>query len=239
VTIRSVETPHYHIWTDALHGRHLARETANDWDRGTYVRWTIASAWTAFESVCEHLTGDTSLGIRFKERLNEALRDRGFSPPDWGSGLWQDVLRIYRLRKEYIHPNVAQERLFAPVEEAEKAIATLRFAIKDMYSRTGTPQEAWPDDDQNPIDPRKGFVAHLTVVGHGTVVEGGARREDALRICYVMNGQEYEERLMQPGKDYRLYVDELLRKIVVPISAVRVYRGNEQVEEIVIKMRGS
>lgn len=167
--------------------------------------------------------------LHITRSLTRALRDKGFSPPDWGSGLWQDVLHIYRLRKEYVHPNIAQERLFAPVEEAEKVIATLRLAIKDMYSRTGTPQEAWPDDDQNPIDPRRGFVAHLTVVGHGTVVEGGARREDSLRICYVMNGQEYEDRLMQPDKDYRAHVDELLRKIPVPISAVRVYRANEQV----------
>ena len=68
-------------------------------------------------------------------------------------------------------PAVAQQRLFAPVTEADEAIATLRLAIKDMYARTGTPAEAWPDDDQDAVDPRKGGFAHATVL------HAGARRE--------------------------------------------------------------
>lgn len=230
---RSVETPHYHIWTDALHGRRLAREAANAWDRGTYVRWTIAAAWTAFESTCEHLTGASGLGMRFKDKLNEALDAKGFPRPDWGSGLWQDVLGIYGLRKDYVHPAVAQERLFAPVAEADKAIATLRMAIKDMYSRTGTPAEAWPDDDQDAVDPRKGGFANATVL------HAGATRETGLRICYVMLGSEYESRVIGPDEDHVPYMDKLLRDIRVPISAIRAYRGSELIDEIVVKMRGS
>jgi hypothetical protein len=99
VTSRSVYSPHYHIWTDALHGRRLAREATNEWDRGTYVRWAIASAWTAFEATCEHLTGASGLGNRFKDQLNGALDAKGWPRPDWGSGLWQDVLKVYNLRK--------------------------------------------------------------------------------------------------------------------------------------------
>ena len=112
------------------------------------MRWTIASAWTAFEITCEHLTGASGLGIRFKERLNEALDAKGLPQPDWGAGLWQDVLGIYRLRKEYVHPGAPQTRLFAPLAEAEAAITTLRLAIKDIYARTGEAAEAWPDDDE-------------------------------------------------------------------------------------------
>jgi hypothetical protein len=197
MTFRSVETPHYHIWTDALHGRRLARQATNEWDRGTYVRWTIASAWTAFESTCENLTGATGLGMRFKERLNEALDLRKFPRPDWGGGLWQDVLTIYGLRKEYVHPAVPQERLFAPVEEAEKAVAVIRLAIKDMYERTGTPPEVWPDDDEDAVDPRKGGFANATVI------RAGASRETGLRICYVMLGQEHESEVALPDVDHR------------------------------------
>lgn len=233
MTFRSVETPHYHIWTDALHGRRLAREARNEWDRGTYVRWTIASAWTAFESTCEYLTGASGLGMRFKDRLNEALDAMGFPRPDWGSGLWQDVLAIYSLRKEYVHPAVPQERLFAQVGEAENSISTLRLAIKDMYARTGNPAETWPNDDQDAVDPRTGGFAN------GTVIKAGVTRETGLRICYVMFGQEYESLVALPDEDHLVLMDDLLRRITVPISRVRAYRGTELIEEVEVKTRGS
>ncbi len=59
-----VDSLNYHLWTDALHGRALAREAENAWDRGTYVRWTVITAWTAFEVVC----GDA---LNVSERLRE------------------------------------------------------------------------------------------------------------------------------------------------------------------------
>jgi hypothetical protein len=65
----------------------------------------------------------------------------------------------------------------AHVAETDKAIATLRLAVKDMYSRTETPAEAWPDDDQDAVDPRKGGFANATVL------HAGATRETELRIC--------------------------------------------------------
>lgn len=232
MTARSVDTPHYHIWTDALHGRRLAREARNEWDRGTYVRWTIASAWTAFEGTCEYLTGGSGLGMRFKERLDEALAARNLSRPDWGSGLWQDVLAIYSLRKDYVHPAVAQARLFCPVEEAERAITTLRLAIKEMFSRTGVAVETWPDDDDDPIDPRKGDFAH------GTVIRAGASRETGTRICYVMLGDEYDTEVAPPGADHVALMGDLLRRINVPISAVRAYRAGVLIDEITVRMRG-
>ncbi len=233
MNIRSVETPHYHIWTDALHGRRLAREATNEWDRGSYVRWTISSAWTAFESTCEHLTGASGLGMRFKDRLSEALDAKGLQQPDWGSGLWQDVLTMYQLRKDYVHPAVPQERLFPPVEESERAIKVLRLAIKDMYDRTGTPLEVWPDDDQDAVDPRKGGFAH------GTVLRAGVSRETGLRICYVMLGQEYESEIAHPDQDHVALMEDLLRRIMVPISAVRAYRGSELIDEVTVRMRGA
>jgi hypothetical protein len=110
-TLRSVESPHYHIWTGALHARRLAREAKNEWDCGTYVRWAIASAWTAFEATCEYLTGASGLGNRFKDGLNAALDAKGLPRPDWGSGLWQNVLVVYSLRKGYVHPGVPQSKL--------------------------------------------------------------------------------------------------------------------------------
>jgi hypothetical protein len=55
--LRSVETPHYHVWTDALHARELARNTKDRWNRGSYVRWTIIAACTALEIACANYLG--------------------------------------------------------------------------------------------------------------------------------------------------------------------------------------
>jgi len=229
---RSVETPHYHIWTDALHGRHLARQTSNVWDRGTYVRWTISSAWTAFELACEDATGTTGLGRSFKKNLDDAVDSKGIEPLDWGQGVWQQVRQIHQLRKDYVHPAIPQERLFARVEEAEKAISVLRSAIHDLCFRLGIPPPEWIDDDENPVVP-KGGLAHLTVTG--------APRDDpnTIRITYVFQGREHEYRLLPSGTDPSPLLDELIRKVLVPISAVRAYRGETLLKEIQVKMRGS
>ncbi len=140
-----------------------------------------------------------------------------------------------RLRfEEGIRPSwVPQIRLFAPATEAATAITTLRDAIKDMYTRTGNPVEAWPDDDEDAVDPRKGGFANATVIS------AGVTRETGLRICYVMFGQEYESEVTHPEEDPAPLMLHLLSKIKVPISAVRAYRGNEMIDEIVVTMRGS
>lgn len=147
---RSVDTPNYHLWTDALHARQLARETQDEWDRGSYVRWTIQAAWTAFEATCEEILGSHGLGMRFREKFDEALESyRSGLAVDWGTGLWQGVLEVYQLRKDYIHPRVPQHRLFAPTSEADKTIATLRDAVKDLHTMLQEPHPRWIDDDSD------------------------------------------------------------------------------------------
>jgi hypothetical protein len=66
-----------------------------------------------------------------------------------------------------------------------------------MYTRTGNPVEAWPDDDEDAVDPRKGGFANATVIS------AGVTRETGLRICYVMFGQEYESEVTHPEEDPR------------------------------------
>lgn len=159
--------------------------------------------------------------------MRQALTD-----PTGGSGLWQDVLDVYQMRKDYVHPGVAQERLFAPVGEAERAIAVLRLAIKDVYVRTGTPEDAWPNDDEDPVDPHKGSSAHATAI------RAGASKESGIRICYVVLGREYESEIARPDADHIALMEDLLRQIRVPISAVRAYRGDDLIDEIIVRMRG-
>jgi hypothetical protein len=199
------------------------------------VRWAVNTAWTAFEAACEDALAVESLGNRFKDGLDEALEINGVLPPDWGSGLWQQVLRIYSLRKEYVHAGIPQDRLFAPLQEAEDAISVLRGAINDVYRRVGKSPPTWVDDDKNPEVPRGGLA-------HGTVARAGVRRSDPnrVRIVYEYQGCEHESEVLPPGTNPEPSMDRLLRTIIVPITAVRAYRGDHQLtHEWKVRMRGT
>lgn len=232
--IRSVDSPHYHVWTDALHARHLAETTANDWDRGTYVRWAINSAWTAFEMACEEVLSASGLGMRFKDRFDEACTAKGISVPDWGSGLWQQVLVVYGLRKDYVHPRVDQDRLFAAVDEAQTAITVLREAVNKIHSMAGEPAPEWVEDDQNPMEPG-GFLAHGTVIKAGVDPDG----PETIKITYVFRDQEHTSEVLPPGSDFLPRMEDLLRRILIPVTAIRAYRGAQVVEEWQPRMRGA
>jgi rhamnogalacturonyl hydrolase YesR len=137
--LKLVDSISYHLWTDALHARELARTTDDNWDRGTYVRWTVNTAWSAFEMVCEECLGTNGLGNRFKDNLDRAVAARGLSPLQWGQGIWQQVLDVYQKRKDYTHvsSSIAQTRLLASVQEADAAISVLRTAIQAIAQLSG------------------------------------------------------------------------------------------------------
>lgn len=73
-----VESPHYHLWTDALHARSLARQAHNKWDRGTYVRWCVNTSWTALEVACQDSTEDPNISYSFRKNLD--VNNRGQTP---------------------------------------------------------------------------------------------------------------------------------------------------------------
>jgi len=233
---RSVESTQYHVWTDALHGRALARQAANDWDRGTYVRWTIVSAWIAFEMACEEAMQTSRLGDRFKDRLDRAVKAVGLSPINWGRGLWQQVLEIHQLRVDYVHRQIPQSRLFAPVHEAERAVAVLRGAMEDIYVRFGKPVPQWVSDDS-----ALGWAGGRGTVVHAQVTRAGAREDDpeCIKIAYVYKGEEHISEVLPTGTDPQPILRRLLQEVVIPISAVRAYRGTTLIHEIPVRMRGS
>jgi hypothetical protein len=237
--IRSVESPHHHVWTDALHARDLARRAQNEWDLGTYVRWTINTAWTAFEIACEEALRAKRLGERFKPKLDDAFDKNGLPRPDWGEGLWQRIGEVHTLRRGYVHVTT-QERLFAPLSEAEKAIRVLRDGIKDVYRRVGKEVPLWPDEDENPEPPRLGGGA-VVGMAHVMITRAGVSEDDpgAIRVAYVVRGEEKVSEICPPGTDWAPIVEQLISSLHVAASAIRVYRGAELIEEIRIRMRGS
>ena len=231
-----VTSTHYHLWTDALHARALAAQARNTWDRGAYVRWAVNTAWTVFETACEDALCTTGLGNRFKEKLDQAISAASLRPLDWGMGLWQKVLKVYRLRKEYVHVALPQNRLFADIAEANDAISIMRDAIKAIYRHVGQTAPHWVDDDRDRgWDDAGGSFAVLTIRRQNT----DENHPEVVKIAHVYQGNEYVSEILPPGTDPEPHIATLLRDTIVPISAVRVYRGQTLVEDRPIPMRGT
>jgi hypothetical protein len=230
-----VDTSHYHLWTDALHGRALASQARNKWDRGTYIRWTVVTAWTVLEIGCQDALEDTKIGNPFKHDINQAIKAKSLPGIEWGSGTWQKVIELQKTRKGYIHSTIFQEKLFPDAIEAEKAIGIVREGIKAIYNHVSKPFPIWIDDDKAPGWDSGGepCMAYSTYPG--------ANEDDPLsiKIIYVHKDREYLSSLMPPGTDVGPLLDGLIQNIRLPISAVRAYRGKELIEDRQVKMRGA
>jgi hypothetical protein len=239
--IKSVDSPHYHVWTDALYARQLAKSASNDWDRGSHVRWCVSSAWTAFELSAEDALDTSGLGYRFRENFDVACDAKDISRVDWGQGLWQQVQVIHAGRIQYLHGNIVQADLFPELSVADNAVATLRESVLAVYALANKGRPTWVDDDTVPpalpdaltVGGVGGSVAHITRVDN-VAVDDPAR----IRTTYVYLGQEYEASVDPPETDPQARMNDLLNGVVVPISYVRSYRGDTIIDEWQIKMRG-
>ena len=235
-----IDSIQYHVWSDALHARALARQTENPWDRGAYVRWAIQTAWTAFENVCMDTLGARNLGMRFKEHFNEAVLAKGLAPVEWGKGIWQRLLGVYAVRKEFVHviPSISHARLLTPVQEADTTIEVLRDGIKAVCDLTGDPHPPWvaDDSDQGWHGSQTGFGA----TAYGCVLRGGVSEDDpsAVRITFDHGGQEHVSEIAPPGTPHGPLLDKLILGLNVPVAIVRAYRGNELLEERHPNIRG-
>jgi len=235
-----LSTSQYHLWTDALHARALATQAdrAGDVvDSGTYVRWTIITAWICFEAVCEEALGVCGLGYAFKRTLDDSIEKHGIDPIDWSKGLWQQVEVIHQLRKDYIHVALPQERLLASVYEADNAVSVLREAIKDVHKRVEKPGPTWVEDDSAK---ELSLTSAVSVSGAGTTLKRGAKTDDpnAVRITYVLKGKEIVDEIWPPGTEVKPRLFDLLRRLQEPVSAVRAYCGEKLICEWNLTMRG-
>jgi hypothetical protein len=237
--IQVIDSIQYHVWSDALHARQLARETKSEWDRGAYVRWTIQTAWSAFENTCSDALGAKGLGMRFRERFDEALATKHLPPVDWGKGIWQNVLQIYSVRKEFTHvvPSISHTKLKSPLADAERAIAVLRDGIKAVCDLVSLPHPAWAADDAD--NGWQGQRGGFDCTVDAQLVHAGAHENDpdVVRITYVLRGQEHITELAPPGTPHAPLLDRLLKGLNMPVDAVRAYRGATLLDEVRTKMR--
>lgn len=217
-----VESNHYHIWTDAIHARQLAKQTSNKWDRGTYVRWTLLTSWIALEMACQDALSDKNISYKFKENLDSAVANNQLPPLDWSKGIWQKVIKVQNLRKDIAHRFASEKELFPETEIAAEAIQVIREAIRSIYEHCGRTSPSWVEDDCD-----EGWTTG-TMQLHGTFTSSPyANNEAAIKVAYVYKGIEYIWDYLAPDTDIDQPIENIFKGPGKPITAVRLYRGND------------
>lgn len=232
-----VDSSQCHLWTDALHNRELAREARNKWDRGTYVRNCVATAWISLETSCQEALSSNAIGYSFKTNLDKALTELSLPAIDWSCGLWQKVRALQEVRKSYVHRFLALSDMFPPAKTAEDAISTVREAVKDIYAKAHKPEPDWIH-----IDASRGWDA-ASQFGRPTISQAhfGTSFDDpnTTRVYLVIAGEEKLTSVFPPGHDARQTVEELVKSANVPIEGIRVYDNGVQILDFTVAMRGS
>ena len=174
------------------------------------------------------------LGMRFKEYFNEAVHGKCLRPVDWGSGIWQRVLSVYSVRKEFVHviPSISHGRLLTPVEEADTAIEVLRDGIKAVCDLTGNPLIP---PGLRTTQTRVGMEAKRALERWRIAVCCGTASHKMIRWrCESRSITEAKStfvRSLPPGTPHGILLDRLVQRLNVQVDTVRAYRGSELLEE--------
>lgn len=232
--LKLIENNHYHIWTDALHARALSKETSNRWDRGTYIRWTIMTSWIALEIACQDALEDPSISYSFKKNLNGAIKNKALPELDWGKGIWQQVLTLQELRKNCVHRFSQESDLFPEVCIADEAINTVRKAITTIYSHVGKDEPLWVRDNEDQGWCNKG----ITMFANAYTTPPGVdeKAPDTIKVTYIYKDKECIRDILAANTDTNPYMDKLIDSIGLPISGIKVYKGEEVIQEIQFPM---
>ncbi len=232
-----VESNHYHIWTDAIHARQLSNQTGNKWDRGTYVRWTILTAWIALEIACQDALENNAISYSFQRNINDTIASKGLPPLDWSQGIWQKVIKVQNLRKDVVHRFPSNSNVFPEASVAETTIKVIREAIQTIYKHCGKDSPQWVEDDFD-----EGWTTG-TFQMHGTIINSPYyEKEGAIKVAYVYKGNEYIFDYLAPDTEIDQPLENLFKGVGKPITAVKLYKNNELLVEYVYdasKVRGA
>jgi len=228
--MKHIQDNHYLVWTDALHARELSRQANNRWDKGTYVRWTIMSCWIALEMACQDALGDNTISYSFKQNMDDAIEKLRLEKLQWGAGLWQQVSKLQKLRKNCTHRFLSESNLFPTEGEADGAVNIARDAVKDIYRRANKAAPKWIDDDYDQGWAAKGFDFY----GTGFEIRQGVilGNPDNIRFAYVYKDREYTWDVYPPGTDPEPLLERMIESLARPISKAIVYRGNNILKAI-------
>ena len=232
-----VDSKQCHLWTDTLHARQLARETANKWDRGTYVRMCVNTSWTALEVACQDALKCPQIGYRFKENLDNALQSAALPPIDWSTGVWQKARQLQELRKSYVHRFTTLKEMFPDAAVANDAVETVRDAIKWIYCHVNAIPPAWVEFNEAIGWPApSNFGTPSAILGYpGIAIDDPL----AVRVFLLVDGREQLVRVLPPGYDPQREIQQLIQTSRIPISGVRVYENGDLTTDLIVNMRGS
>jgi hypothetical protein len=221
-----VESNHYHLWTDALHARELAKQTDNRWDRGTYVRWAIITAWTALEIAFQDALSSPSISYSFRKYVDQTVAEKNLPKINWGKGIWQRALKVQKLRKNITHRFLDENDLFPDAQPAVWVIETIRESIKQIYVHCSKTAPSWVNDDYD-----EGWTTGRMSI-HATGNSSPYRNlPDAIKLSYVYKGLEYDYDFFAPNTDVSQPLENIFPGVGKAITAVRLYRGKDLLME--------
>ena len=231
-----VDTTQCHLWTDALHVQALSREAKNKWDRGTYVRLCVTTAWTALETSCPVALDIPKMGLPFQVKLDKAIQKKGLRAINWESGVWEKVAEIRKIRNDYVHHYLNLEDMFPDSSVADHAIDIVRDAIKAIYTIAGKQYPEWVE-----VCEVKGWDGDSKLFPTLCKFHPGVSSGDpnTRRVFIVADGEEKLVSVYPSGYDTNNSLLEIINTMTVPFEAVRVYDCGVLVEEKRVMMRGN
>jgi hypothetical protein len=198
---------------------------------------SVLSAWTTLEMACCDALGIIALKNEFRRSLDEAFDNKKIPRLDFGSGLWQHINNtVKKHRKTFAHSGVTLSDRFPQPPIAEDAIAKIREAIHDIYTRLGKQPPAWVAFDESEGWPVRSGIG-VTGTFHVTVSDVGATPETPGVVSIVLvtkEGQEKPTRYLPPNTpddDVFWWVEDYLGKLNFPFEAIRVYRGTTLIDK--------
>lgn len=232
-----IESNHYHLWTDVLHARKLAKQTRNKWDCASYVRWSIISSWIVLEIACQDALSEPNISYRFRENMDDAIKKSSLTTLNWENGIWQKVINLQKIRNNIVHRFQKENNLFSEISDADEAIFIVREAVKEIYNHTNKNYPLWIEDDEDRGWDGRGFINYTTV----TVHRNGSKRDDfnCIKIYFVTNGIEKLSEVLSENEDYNQAVDNILYNSKEPISKVFVKQYDQIIFNKDLNMRGT
>lgn len=196
----------------------------------------ITTSWTALEIACQDALNEPNISYSFRRNLDVAIQKQNFDRLEWGSGIWKRLSNLQNRRKGYVHRFISENDFFPDASIADESIDIIREAVIAIYQHVNRPVPIWIQDDDD-----RGWDAGKRGGANNTLIHSGATENDpkVIKLFYVHLGKEKLTGILPTGTDYLPYVKDLIHKIRVPISAIKVYEGNALVHERELNMRGT